>query len=50
MDRCRYEPTLADALSDPLVRAVMQADRVNARELEASLSALGQKLRERRAQ
>lgn len=49
MDRCRREPTLADVLADPLVHAVMKADRVDARELETSLRALGRKLRERTA-
>jgi hypothetical protein len=31
------EPTLEDILSDPIVRAVMAADGVDARKLEATL-------------
>ena len=32
-----HEPTLAETLSDPIVQAVMQADRVDRRKLEAVL-------------
>jgi hypothetical protein len=32
-----HEPTLADILSDPIVRVVMAADGVDARKLEATL-------------
>jgi hypothetical protein len=34
---CDREPTLRDILSDPIVRVVMAADGVDARELEATL-------------
>jgi hypothetical protein len=37
MNWCRREPTLKDILSDSIIRAVMDADRVDARELEAML-------------
>ena len=35
---CHSEPTIAEMLSDPIVRAVMAADRVAPAELEANLS------------
>jgi hypothetical protein len=38
------EPTLADVLSDPLTRAVMDADGVNPRELETMLTKLARDL------
>ena len=38
MDQVHTEPTLADVLSDPVTLAVMDADRVNARDLAAMLS------------
>ena len=34
------EPTLAEMLSEPIVRAVMKADGVSARELEALLNTI----------
>jgi len=37
MDCCHDEPSLTDALSDPIVRAIMSADGVDPRMLEASL-------------
>ena len=44
----RYcEPGLSTLLSDPVIRAVMAADHVDPRKLEAELSSLGGKLRER---
>lgn len=48
MNYCHREPGLNDLLSDPVIRAVMDADRVDARKLEAELSNLGGTLRERR--
>jgi hypothetical protein len=33
------EPTLEDMLSDPIIRAVMDADRVDPHELQEALSA-----------
>jgi hypothetical protein len=47
MNWCRSEPGLKALLSDPVIRAMMAADRVDARKLEAELSYLGGKLRER---
>jgi hypothetical protein len=41
------EPTLADALSDPLTRALMEADGVNPEELEADLRDLSRSLAQR---
>jgi hypothetical protein len=38
------EPTLSDVLSDPLTRAVMDADGVNPRELETMLIKLARDL------
>jgi hypothetical protein len=44
----RYcEPGLSTLLSDPVIRAVMAADHVDPRKLEAELSSLGGKIRER---
>jgi hypothetical protein len=34
---CHYEPTLEEILSDPIFRAVMDADGVNPHEFEATL-------------
>jgi hypothetical protein len=45
---CHSEPGLNALLSDPVIRAVMDADGVDARKLEAELSSLGGQLRERR--
>jgi len=44
MDQVHSEPTLADVLSDPVTLAVMDADRVNARDLAAMLSKMAGKL------
>jgi hypothetical protein len=41
MNWCRREPTLKDILSDSIIKAVMEADRVDARELEAMLRQVG---------
>ena len=49
MTACRKELTLREALADPLVRALMKADRVNPGKLEVCLSAVGERLRERAA-
>lgn len=49
MIACRQDLTLREALADPLVRALMKADRVNPGKLEACLSAVGERLRERAA-
>jgi hypothetical protein len=35
MSRCRYEPSVADALADPLIQAIMAADAVHPAELRA---------------
>lgn len=47
MSSCRREITLPEALADPMVRALMKADRVNPGKLEACLSAVGDRLRKR---
>lgn len=44
---CYREPGLNALLSDPVIRAVMAADGVDPRKLEAELSSLGGQLRER---
>ena len=38
------EPTLEDMLSDPIIRAVMDADRVDPHELQAMLKDVGRAL------
>jgi hypothetical protein len=48
MGRCDYEPTLAEVLTDPLVRRLMAADRVDAHELARRLGVLAAVLRKRR--
>jgi len=45
MNRCRDDLTLSEALSDPLIRAVMKADGVNAQELGAMLRGVADNLR-----
>ena len=47
MQRCRREPTLNEALADPLVRTIMAADGVDPQDLQKNLDALAEKLRER---
>jgi hypothetical protein len=42
---CHREPTLNGLLSDPIVRAVMEADSVNPLELEEMLRRVAQRLR-----
>lgn len=46
---CPHELSLREALADPLVHALMKADRVNPGKLEACLRAVGERLRERAA-
>jgi hypothetical protein len=43
------EPTLDDMLSDPIIRAVMDADRVDPHELQAMLKDVGRALSAARA-
>jgi hypothetical protein len=45
MNWCHREPTLNGILSDPVVRAVMEADGVNRHELEVMLRRVAQRLR-----
>jgi hypothetical protein len=45
---CHDELSLSDALSDPLVRTIMNADHVDPRALEASLRATAEKVAPRR--
>jgi uncharacterized Fe-S cluster-containing radical SAM superfamily enzyme len=40
------EPTIAEILSDPIVRAVMEADRVDPVALEAQLRSLAKQIGE----
>jgi hypothetical protein len=49
MITCHRELTLKDALSDPMIRAVMEADRVDPRELELRLGEIARTLRRQRA-
>jgi hypothetical protein len=45
MYRNQFEPKLLDMLADPVTQAVMDADRVDLRELIAMLSEIGHRLR-----
>jgi hypothetical protein len=47
MKPCRQELTLREVLADPMIRALMSADRVNPGKLEACLNALSERLRRR---
>jgi hypothetical protein len=38
MPRCYREPTVTEALADPLIRLVMKADGVDVDELDAALT------------
>ena len=42
---CQFEPTLADALADPLVRAVMAADRVDPEKLAGCLGLVAERIK-----
>ena len=44
MTHCYPEPNLSEALADPLIRSLMQADRVDPRELELSLAEIARTL------
>lgn len=44
MSPCGYDPTLSEALADPLVRVVMAADGVDPHELDADLRAVAARL------
>ena len=44
MTGCCGDITLSDALSDPIVQAIMQADNVDPAELEADLLAMAREL------
>jgi hypothetical protein len=44
---CR-EPTITEMLSDPIVKAVMQADGIDPAALEAELQSLAQEISARR--
>ena len=45
MHRSQFEPKLLDMLTDPVTQAVMDADRVDLRELIAMLSEIGHALK-----
>ena len=47
MTHCHRELTLADVLSDPMIGAIMEADRVDRNELARSLRATARTLRSR---
>jgi hypothetical protein len=47
MNRPQQELTLADVLTDPMVRLAMAADRVNPREFAAMLGGVATMLRQR---
>lgn len=44
MNSCRSDLTLTEALSDPIIGAVMDADQVDRNELQQSLISLAQQL------
>jgi hypothetical protein len=44
MNFCRSDLTLTEALSDPVIRAVMDADGVDRDELKESLTSLAQQI------
>jgi hypothetical protein len=46
MSFCRREPTIAEILSDSIVQAVMEADGVDPKRLEALLRGVAQNLAE----
>jgi hypothetical protein len=48
MNSRQGEPTLEEMLSDPIVRAVMEADRIDPQELAATLTQVGRKLSRKR--
>lgn len=47
MPPCQFEPTLAEALADPLVQAVMAADGVDPDKLAGCLGEVAEWIRER---
>ena len=44
MSHCRYEPSVADALADPLIQALMAADAVHPAELRALMLETARKI------
>jgi hypothetical protein len=46
---CQFELTLADALTDPLVRGVLAADRVDPEKLAGCLGLFAERIRLREA-
>jgi len=46
---CSSDPTLREALSDPLIRTVMAADRVDPQRLEAQLKGIASAIAHRSA-
>jgi hypothetical protein len=45
MPRCQFEPTLEDALADPVVQAVMAADGVDPAALADCLGKIAERIR-----
>jgi len=43
--RCQSEPTLADVLADPVVQALMLADRVDPEKLAGCLGEMAEQIR-----
>jgi hypothetical protein len=46
MPPCQYEPTLAEALADPLVQSLMAADGVDPERLAGCLGKVAERIRE----
>jgi hypothetical protein len=44
---CQRDPTLAEILSDSIVQAVMEADRIDPQVLEAQLQSMARKISQR---
>lgn len=44
MNCCHDEPSLSDALSDPIIRTIMSADHVNPQALETNLREMAVKV------
>lgn len=49
MNLCSHEPTVRDVLSDPLIRTLMKADRVDPSHLETMLHGIARTVASRSA-
>jgi hypothetical protein len=45
---CRRDPTITEILSDSIVKALMEADRIDSQALEAKLRSMAQQISTRR--